>query len=234
MRYAAELQFDDGVRRAESVCLTADEFVIDRSLRGARRGPTLTVVNRHRRCETELALLDGHRLAVHDKGRVGRRYVVDLRFIAETPLTSRTVAWNCWLATLASAIAAGLVAWLAWAQRAHPQAWSAWVVTLGLTATALLLGAAAVYRTYETTLLYSVHGRVALARLTGGLGSARQAMAFHAELVRGIAAARAAIAQSRQAFLRDELREHRRLFEDGVLTTEAYEAGKRRILQAHD
>ena len=234
MRYAAELQFDDGVRRAESVCLTADEFVIDRSLRGARRGPTLTVVNRHRRCETELALLDGHRLAVHDKGRVGRRYVVDLRFIAETPLTSRTVAWNCWLATLATATAAGLGAWLASAQRAHPEAWSAWVVTLGLTATALLLGAAAVYRTYETTLLYSVHGRVALARLTGGLGSARQAMAFQAELVRGIAAARAAIAQSRQAFLRDELREHRRLFEDGVLTTEAYEAGKRRILQAHD
>ena len=38
--------------------------------------------------------------------------------------------------------------------------------------------------------------------------------------------------QSRQAFLRDELREHRRLFEAGVLSGDAYEAGKRRILQA--
>jgi hypothetical protein len=234
VRHAAEWQFDAGVRRAESVCLTTDEFVIDRSLRGARRGPTLTVVHRHRRCETELALLDGHRLAVHDRGRGGRRYVVDLRFIAETPLTSRTVAWNCWLALLATAIAAGLVAWLAWDQRAHPQAWSAWVVTLALSVTALLLGLVARYRTYESILLYSVHGRVALARLTGGLGSTRQAATFQAELVRGIAAARAAITQSRQAFLRDELREHRRLFEDGVLAAEAYEAGKRRILQAHD
>ncbi|HXW09974.1 MAG TPA: hypothetical protein VD737_05120 [Steroidobacteraceae bacterium] len=235
MQHAAELQFDAGVRRAESVCLTADEFVIDRSLRGARRGPTLTVAHRHRRCESELALLDGHRLAVRDRRReVVRRYVVDLRFIADAPVTIRTVAWNCWLASFASLATAGLAAWLAWAQRAHPQAWSAWVVALGLAATALLLGAVALYRTYETTLLFSVDGHVTLARLTGALGSTRHAAAFHAELTRGIAAARAAIAQSRQAFLRDELREHRRLYEEGVLPADAYEAGKRRILQAHD
>ena len=234
MQHAADLQFEAGVRRAESVCLTSDEFVLDRSLRGARRGPTLTVANRDRRSETELALLDGHRLAVHDKGRDGRRYVIDLRFIADTPLTRRTVAWNCWLASVASLAASGLVAWLAWSQRAHPQAWSAWVVTLGLSATALLLGAVARYRTYETTLLVSVHGHVTLARLTGKLGSTRDAAPFQAELVRSIATARAAIAQSRQAFLRDELREHRRLFEEGVISADTYEAGKRRILQAHD
>ena len=234
MQHAAELQFDDGVRRAESVCLTADEFVIDRSLRGARRGPALTIANRRRRCESELALLDGHRLAVRDRRREAERgYVVDLRFIADTPLTRRTIAWNCWFGSLASLTAAGLVAWLAWAQRAHPQAWSAWVVTLGLAATALLLGATALYRTYETTLLYSVHGRVTLATLTGALGSVRDSATFIAELTRSIAAARGAIAQSRQAFLRDELREHRRLFEDGVLSADAYEAAKRRILQAH-
>ena len=180
-------------------------------------------------------MLDGHRLAVHD-GRRGleRRYVLDLRFIAEAPLTTRTVAWNCWFASLASLAAAGLVAWLAWTQRAHPQVWSAWVVTMGLSGTALLVGAVALYRTYDTTLLYSVHGRVTLARLTGTLGSSRHAATFTAELTRSIGAARAAVVQSRQAFLRDELREHRRLFEDGVLSAEAYEAGKRRILQAHD
>ena len=235
MQHAAELQFDVGVPRAESVCLTADEFVIDPSLRGARRGATLTVAHRHRRCESELALLDGHRLAVRERRREAeRRYVLDLRFIADTPLTRRTIAWNCWFASIASLTAAGLVAWLAWAQRTHPQAWSAWVVTLGLAAAALLLGVVALYRTYETTLLYSVHGRVTLARLTGALGSTRHAASFHAELARGIAAARAAIAQPRPAFLRDELREHRRLFEDGVFSADAYEASKRRILQAHD
>ena len=231
--HPAELQFDADVRRAERVCLTADEFVIDSSLRGSRRGPTLTVANRYRRCATELALLDGHRLAVHVQGRDERRYVVDLRFVAETPLSHRSIAWNCWLAGLASLVAAGLVAWLAWSERTHPEAWSAWVVALALVATAFGLGAVALYRTYETTLLYSVHGRVTLARLTGTVGSARQAAGFHTELARSISAARAAIAQSRQAYLRDELREHRRLHEDGVLTAEAYEAGKRRILQAH-
>jgi hypothetical protein len=235
VQHAAELQFDAGVRRAESVCLTADEFVIDRSLRAARRGPTLKVANRHRRCESELALLDGHRLAVRERRReMERRYVLDLRFIAAAPLTQRTIAWNCWFASLASLTAACLVAWLAWTQRAHPQAWSAWVVTMGLSATALLLGAVALYRTHDTMMLHSVHGRVTLARLTGNIGSARDSAPFTVELTRGIEAARTEIAQSRQAFLRDELREHRRLFEDGVLPADAYEAAKRRILQAHD
>jgi hypothetical protein len=233
VQHAAELQFDHDVRLSESVCLTSDEFVIDPSLRGARRGPLLTVANRHRRCETELALLDGHRLAVRDKGREARRYVVDLRFVADTPLAQRVVAWNCWFACVASFVAAACVGWFAWVQRAHPEAWSAWAVAAGLLATASLLGAVARYRTYETMILYSVDGHVTLARLTGGLGSSRQAAPFLAELAGAIAEARTSMAQSRQAFLRDELREHRRLFEAGVLSNDVYEAGKRRILQAH-
>jgi hypothetical protein len=53
-------------------------------------------------------------------------------------------------------------------------------------------------------------------------------------LSRRVADARARAPQSRQQFLRDELREHRRLFEEGVLPEPVYEAGKQRILKAHD
>ena len=236
MQQVAKLQFEGGAIRAEDICLAADEFVIDGRFRGTRSGPTLAIAHRVRGGRTELALLDGHRLAVRSQAprRPDRRYVIDLRFVDEAPVTRRTIAWNCWLASLASATAAGLVAWLALSMHGHPEVWSAWLVSLGLFAVGALVGAVALYRTHETMLLRSVHGRVTLAELTGGLGSARQAAPFQAVLAQRTAAARAEMPQSRQQYLRDELREHRRLFEDGVLSSDAYEAGKRRILQAHD
>ncbi|HET9694321.1 MAG TPA: hypothetical protein VFP48_08040 [Steroidobacteraceae bacterium] len=236
MQHVARLQLDDATLRAEDICLASEEFVIDSRPRGARTGPTLAVGHRVRRCRTELALLDGHRLAVRSHGprRLDRRYVIDLRFLDDTPLMRRTIAWNCWLACLASAAVAGLVAWLASSLHAHPEVASAWMVVAGFIALGLLLGAAALYRTHETLVFHSVHGRVALAELSGGLGCARAAMSFRAALAQRIAAARADVPQSRQQYLRDELREHRRLFESGVLAGDAYEAGKRRILQAHD
>lgn len=235
MQQIARLQLEGGAIRAEDICLASDEFVIDGRFRGTCSGPKLAIAHRVRGCRTELALLDGHRLAVRSQAprRPVRRYVVDLRFLDESPATRRTIAWNCWLASLSSVTAAGLVAWLAASMHAHPEAWSAWLLSLGLVALGLLVGAVALYRTHDTMLLRSVHGQVALAELTGGLGSSRQAMSFHAVLAQRTAAARAAMSQSRQSYLRDELREHRRLFEGGVLSEDAYEAGKRRILQAH-
>ena len=232
----ARLQFEGGGFRAEDICLAADEFAIDGRFRGTRNGPTLAVGHGARRCRTELALLDGHRLAVRSQvaRRPDRRYVIDLRFVHEMPVARRIIAWNCWLASLCSAAAAGFVAWLATSLHAHPQVWSAWLVSLGLAGLGLLVGAVALYRTHETIVLQSVHGQVTLAELTGGPGAARQAAAFQVVLAQRTAAARAEVPQSRQQFLRDELREHRRLFEDDVLSRDAYEAGKRRILQAHD
>ena len=236
MQQVANLQFERGAIRAEDICLASDEFIIDRRFRGTRSGPTLAVAHRARRVRTELALLDGHRLAVRAQAPRGpvRRYVIDLRFVDAAPVTRRAIAWNCWLASVASATAAGLVAWLAMSMRGHPEVWSAWLLSLGLVALGVLVGAVALHRTHETLSLRSVHGAVTLAELTGGLGSGRQAAPFLVVLAQRTAAARAEMAQSRQQYLRDELREHRRLFEDGVLSADAYEAGKRRVLQAHD
>jgi hypothetical protein len=220
--------------RAEHICLESEEIVVDRKLGGAKVGPSLTVGNALRGCETELAVLEDHRLVVRSRGRrSGREYLVDLRFVEGAPVTRMHIAWGCWLAGLAAAAAAVGLRWpemlpagVAWPRLE-------WQGTLALVTAAACLVALAVYRSYESVRFLSAHGRVVLVELTGRLGCSRDAAPFSAVLSQRVAHARARAPQSRQQFLRDELREHRRLFEEGVLPGPLYEAGKQRILKAH-
>jgi hypothetical protein len=222
--------------RAENICLASDEITIDRSLVGIRTGPTLRTANRIRGCEIELALLDDHRLAVRARQprRPARRYVVDLRFVDEVPVMRRQFAWPWWLASAAGVAAAVFAPTLAsslhWPSGVVP----VWGLSIGSALLAVAVGAVALHGTHEIVQFRSVDGDACLVELTGRFGWSRKAATFHAEIVERIAAARSGVSQSRQQYLRDELREHRRLFEDGVLSQAVYEASKRRILQAHD
>ena len=78
-----------------------------------------------------------------------------------------------------------------------------------------------------------MHGEATLASVTGGIGSARNGKKFFVELIKNINAAKSARPQGKQQFLRDEMREHHRLRELGVLTEQQYEESKARILAAH-
>ena len=224
MRYSDSLQFDFAPAvQAEHICLESDEVVIVDRVRCARVGPSLTVSSRLRGCETELALLDNHRLAVRTRRprRARQDYVLDLRFINVQPVTNRRIAWIGWQTSIAlAALGAG------WLQVEM-------LGSIGLLTAAVCTGVLASYRTRETIEYRSLHGRARLLEITGGLGCSRAAASFTLELARRITAARADISQSRQQFLRDEMREHRRLQRDGVLSADAYEASKQLILQAH-
>jgi hypothetical protein len=107
------------------------------------------------------------------------------------------------------------------------------LLQLGLVLMAITLGSLAVQRVHEVVLLQSMHGRIDLVEVLGNLGNFGAFESFAADLSRRIADARSHVPQTRQEFLRDELREHRRLYEDGVLSRDAYEQGKRRILESH-
>jgi hypothetical protein len=236
VRYAGSPQFDaTPAIQAEHICLQSDEFVVNAPIRGKRIGPALKIASRFRNCETELALLEGHRLEVRSwrPHRARLKYVVELRFFDSAPITRLSIDWRSWVAGLLLAALAAASYRLATAT--DSPSW----MQLGLPGSIALLVAAvcvvllALYRTNETVQFRSVHGRAVLVEFTGNVGCARAAGAFTAELRRQIADARAQAAQSKQQFLRDELREHRRLFDDGVLSEDAYEAGKLRILQAH-
>ena len=88
-------------------------------------------------------------------------------------------------------------------------------------------------RTTESLEFTSVHGGVTLVSVTGAIGSAREGKKFFIELIKSINAAKLARPQPPHQFLRDEMREHHRLRELGVLTESQYETSKSRILAAH-
>ena len=236
VQYAGSPQFDlTPAIRTEHICLESEEFDVPARVRGRRIGPSLKVASRFRGCETELAWLDGHRLEVRTQRRRGARlrYEVDLRFIDGEATTRRRIAWRCWQVGAALAALSATSFWLATMPDGPSWIPTTLPVSIGLLVAALGVGVLALYRTHDTVELVSVHGRAVLVAITGNIGCSRATGAFTAEIVRRIDDARAQLRQSKQQFLRDELREHRRLFEDGVLAEADYEAGKRRILRAH-
>lgn len=233
--YAAHIRPEAaGAPPVEHVCLAADEFSIEPSLHGERLGPSLTVASRFRGCETELTILDGHRLAVRTLRPHGgeRRYVLDLRFVDDRAVVERRIAWRWWLASLAGVVLAALLTWLV-ADAAMRAPDHALPVAVGLALLGVAIGVLAAYRTRESIRFRSVHGRADLVELVGGLGCSRALDRFRSQLSRHIAEARTQLVQPRPQFLRDELREHRRLLEARVLSAAAYEAGKQRILGEH-
>ena len=91
----------------------------------------------------------------------------------------------------------------------------------------------AIRHTTEALNFTSVHGGASFVSVLGGIGSAKQGRSFFVSLIKEISAAKAARRQAKQELLRDEMREHHRLRELGVLSEADYEASKARILKAH-
>jgi len=161
-------------------------------------------------------------------------YVLDLRFIDVEPRRSRHIAWRWIGATLSLAALLTLALW--WDFHSSSMPWSlserlaAYAIVLALT---LVAGLVSLFRTTESWALRSLHGRAEVLECTGGLGTLRAIRPFAAKLVAHVRLATAARRPSKSEHLRDEMREHFRLKESGVLNGEAYEASKMRILGTH-
>jgi hypothetical protein len=221
--------------RAEHISIEAghDDTPQKRVPRKTRLSYELT--SKLRGCVTRLALLDDHYLSVHMERPdcEPKIYDFDLRFANAKPVIVRHVAWF-WLAlSLCLAALAICALWMLW-----PQSAAEWLNPVPITAViALLASPAAILmflrRTTESLEFTSVHGGVTLVSVTGAIGSARDGKKFFVELIKSINAAKLARPQPPQQFLRDEMREHHRLRELGVLTEAQYETSKSRILAAH-
>jgi hypothetical protein len=112
---------------------------------------------------------------------------------------------------------------------------------IGGAATPVALGAFAIacytlcyFLTTESLLFLSTHGRARVITIVGRLGTIRRAQACAADLVARIKIAQKQFKQTRQAYLRDEMREHARLYEQRIFSEEQYNDAKRRILRAHE
>lgn len=183
---------------------------------------------------TELSILESHYLRVRIVGPRGgaRDYRLDLRFADPASVRVRHIPWT-WLLVAGGLTASGLGALAAtWPAMTAALGWG---MVAGLVAA--LTGAVAVYAclrwTKESLQLRSAHGAAVLVSVTGQLGSARRHERVFAEISRNVFAARSARPQDKPQFLRDQMREHFRLRQLGVLSDEAYEAAKAAILAAH-
>jgi hypothetical protein len=187
-----------------------------------------------RRRTFELALIDYYYLEVRaGRGRDPREYVLDLRFADHALGLTRHVPWRSLAITLALATLAGLCAWRI-GSSAAPWWQHGWLpVSAALFLATACASVICAYRLTETLALYSVHGGATLLEYTGGLGTLRMAQPFMRRLAAHIRLAMAARRSSKGQHLRDEMREHFRLKEAGVLSEEEYEASKARILAHH-
>jgi hypothetical protein len=85
----------------------------------------------------------------------------------------------------------------------------------------------------ETTTFFSVNGRARLFDVVGGLGVFHALREFESELDGHIRRAGGLRGATRAQQLRDEMREHYRLQQHGVLSMPEYEESKARILKQH-
>lgn len=225
------------VARAEHISLESSPDVVATPLRHPHRKTlsSFKLNSRLRGSTTEVSLLDDHYLSVRNQlsGEEPSKYVLDLRFANPRPVIVRRVAWVCLGLTLALLLGSAGALW--WAASSAATLWTHPGFFAGVAG--ILAGAAGAFfflrRTTESLQFTSVHGEATLVNITGGIGSAKAGRKFFVDVIRSISAAKLARPQSKQLFLRDEMREHHRLRELNVLGQEEYEASKARILRAH-
>jgi len=197
-----------------------------------RRHARVDVPDRFRRRLLRLEIIDYFYLTVRVQRSqsVLAEYVLDLRFVDPSVRRSRHIATRWLVATLvlvALAVAIGL-------RVQGSAAPGNWLVACLISSTlAVAAGFVCAYRTTETLAVFSIHGRARLLEYTGTLGLGRTLRPFLVKLSAHVRIAIAARRRSKALHLRDEMREHARLHDTGVLSKPEYDAAKVRVLAAH-
>ena len=225
------------VARAEHIHIEAEPDAQPFPAKSPRRKvrTSYALSSKLRRSELQVSILDEHYASVRSvRNKVQKSYEIDLRFVEPKPVLVRHVSWFWFALALCLGALGGGAIWSITARSgtadlSNPILLAAIVTLLA----ALSAGIMALRRTTESLEFLSVHGGAILLSVTGGIGSARRGKRFFIELIKSINAAKTTRPQPRPQWLRDEMREHHRLRELGVLSEEQYEASKARILAAH-
>ena len=225
-----------GVGRAEHISLESEPAESRAAPNPSRSLVQYALSKGGRGVTTCVSILPDHFVSVATQrgGSADELHTIDLRFVEPRPFAIRKVPWNYMYVaigvTLLTVVTTAIcIQWPSIGQR----------IGGGLTAAAL--GAFAIacytmcyYLTTESLLFLSTHGRARVITIAGRLGTIRRAQACAADLVARIKIAQKQFKQTRQAYLRDEMREHARLYEQRVFPEEHYNEAKRRILRAHE
>jgi hypothetical protein len=222
------------MQTTEHILLESDFREVPRRQDARKVHARIEFRSRLRRRVLQLEIFDYYYLSVRSHSRsVLLEYVLDLRFV-DGPRRLRRIAWR-WIAF--SLLLITLSSGIAWRISSSATPWwqHDWLLPLCVTVLVVWPFATLVsaYRTTETVILFSTHGAARLLECTGGLGTFRFFRPFMAKLAAHIRLAAAARRRTRAEHLRDEMREHLRLKEIGVLLSGEYETAKVRILDQH-
>ena len=214
----------------EEICLTTTDADPEPLQSGepAQQVAELEQINRMRRCRSQFTLYNNHRLAVRTQGALqnSRDYEVDLGILDPHPRRQLRIAWHYVLGFAVLSGAAGFLAFFS----ATTNGTLLSVVAIAFAALSLVL---ALYCSHDRLVFYSQHGRVPLVVLFNRLPDRATLDAFTHTLVQEIEGARALDPPTSET-LSEELKEHRRLREEGVISCRRYDIVKQRILGQHN
>jgi hypothetical protein len=214
----------------EEICLTATDADPEPQSSGqpAQLVAGLDQVNRMRRCRSQFTLYSNHRLTVRTQGllRNPRDYDVDLGILDPHPRRQIRIPWHY---VLGFAVLSALAAVLAF----FGETTSSMLVSIVAGASAALSLVLALYCSHDRLVFYSQHGRVPLVVLFNRLPDRATLDAFTETLANEIKGARVVCPYTSET-LSEELKEHRRLTEAGVISSRRYDVVKRRILGQHN
>ena len=223
------------MQASEHIVLEAETREVPELQSRRRVHASLQCRSRLRRRSLHLSIIDYYYLGIRvgQSGAAAREYVLDLRFVDPSFALTRQIPWRCIWTALALTAATGAGAMWYAAEAASRARYLAAEVSATLFAGATLAYLAVAVRLVETVALHSIHGRIAVLEYRGGVGTLRRIRPFMRKLGAHVRLAAAARRSTRAEHLRDELREHYRLKEAGVLAGETYDASKARILAQH-
>ena len=226
---------DNGLQATEHIVLETETREVPQLQSRRRVHASLRCRSRLRRRSLDLSIIDYYYLGIRvgQSGAAAREYVLDLRFVDPSFTLTRHIPWRCIWTALALTAATGADAMWYAAETASRTRHFAAEASATLFAGATLAYLAVAMRLVETVALHSLHGRVPVLEYRGGAGTLRRIRPFMRKLGAHVRLAAAAGHSTRAEHLRDEMREHYRLKEAGVLSGETYDASKARILAQH-
>jgi hypothetical protein len=215
----------------ESICLSSDDIEPERPVEKTTNC-RFDQKGRLFRYQADYRIFNDHYIEVSTRGMFERprSFELDCTFLDRHARRVLNVDWwSAGLFLLLTACAVLLV-WLG------PSYGMGGGVLAGGVASTLALAAASLvlclHRSSDTIVFYTRHGRIPLLKLINGNPGKAELKAFLADVSGRIKRARRGW-DNKQQFLSAELREHRRLKDEGILSEESYERVKRRILGKH-
>ncbi|MEJ2643580.1 MAG: hypothetical protein P8180_01390 [Gammaproteobacteria bacterium] len=162
-----------------------------------------------------------------------RRYTIDLAFLSTEPIRRINIEWPALTAALAATVATVLL--VTYPHYAGPPpALTRWLPVAIVTGTvAGVVGLFGLYRSSDKLVFHSQHGGAPLLELINRGRGNNEFQSFLQDITKRTRRARTQHYGTERDLLAAELREHRRLKEEAVISEDQYEAARSRILHCH-